>query len=178
MDSSQAGVFRSRSSSTLQRVNMPRWSKLQKEIYKLLDPQLDLQIQCRVYRMESQRGSTKLPRFWVTLANEIIWEYPRKIADHNQRHLNRKSWYPYQSDVSLISETIREYTDTPKKEILSKIFKGDYWGLTNILKAADRRIGKRHWPILKKRFNNRATLKVLNLHRECSSLTIEYRSSN
>ena len=46
---------------------MKRWSKLQRDFYKLLADGLDLQLQCRVYRMNSQRGSTDIPRYWITL---------------------------------------------------------------------------------------------------------------
>ena len=53
------------------------------------------------------------------------------------------SYYPYTDVISEISNLIREYIDTGKEELLNKEFINDKWELTNILKAADRRIGKR-----------------------------------
>jgi len=56
---------------------------------------------------------------------------------------------------------IREYIDTPKDEILSKVFENDYWGLINILRAADRRIGGRRLDWLKKKTHNIAANKII-----------------
>ena len=55
--------------------------------------------------------------------------------------------YPYTTDVSDISNLIREYIDTPVSEIVYKHFENDYWGLANILRAADRRIGNVDWTV-------------------------------
>lgn len=47
---------------------MPKhWSKLQREIYKLIDSRIGIQIHCSVYRMDSRWGGTDLPRYWITL---------------------------------------------------------------------------------------------------------------
>jgi len=107
-----------------------RWSKLQKELYKLVDDKIDLQLQCRVYRMQSQWGSTNLPRYWITLGKDIIWDYPKNF--------NHKL-YPYATDISNISNLIRNYIDTPKNDLIRMEL--DQWGLVEILIASDRRIG-------------------------------------
>jgi hypothetical protein len=44
--------------------------------------------------------------------------------------------------VSAISNLIRDYINCPKEALLEP-FENDRWGLTDILRAADRRIGKR-----------------------------------
>ena len=125
------------------------WSKLQKEFYLLRAEGLDLQLQCRAYRMDSQRGSTNIPRYWITLGKEIIWDYPKDFINKiNPNRENPKS-YPYKTDIPDISKLIREYIDTPKKEIMIKIFENDYWGLINILRAADKRIGNKRLSDLK-----------------------------
>lgn len=137
------------------------WSKLQKEYYLLLAEGLNLQLHCSAYRMDSQMGSTNLPRYWITLSKEIIWDYPKNFV--GEKHPNRADlkWYPYGNDVPNISMLIREYIDTPKGEIFDKVFENDYWGLTNILKASDKRIGVRRLPDLKKKISNEAALKVI-----------------
>ena len=128
-----------------------RWSKLQKEFYLLRAEGLDFQLQCRKYRMDSQMGSTDCPRYWITLGKEIIWDYPRDFVGANHPGRADIKWYPYGNDIPDISNLIREYIDTPKDEILSKEFTNDHWGLINILRAADKRIGIRRLPDLKKK---------------------------
>ena len=56
---------------------------------------------------------------------------------------------------------IREYLDTPKDQVFSKHFENDVWGLSNILKAADRRFGTRRLVILKHRIKNQAAQKII-----------------
>ncbi|MGF1727528.1 SF0329 family protein [Photobacterium nomapromontoriensis] len=119
------------------------WSKLQKELYLLRADGLDLQIQCRVFRMKSQRGSTDCPRYWITLNKETIWDYPRDFTGTAHPEREEPGLYPYLNDVSAISSLIRDYIDTPRDALLNRQFDHDYWGLTDILRAADRRIGTR-----------------------------------
>ena len=142
---------------------MSRWSKLQKRLYILISPEIDLQIHCVVYRMQSQRGSAGLPRYWITLDKEIIWEYPKLIFKHPQlgKYIHKKKAYPHTTDINDISDLIREYIDTPIEELLEKECANDYWGLINILKAADRRFGRRRFGLLKKKIGNKAARKVI-----------------
>ncbi len=131
------------------------WSKLQKELYLIRAEGLNVQIHCAVYRMESKYGCTDLPRYWITLEKEIIWDYPKDFVG------KLGEGYPYSTSISYISQLIREYIDTPKEKLYGRIFENDYWGLTNILKASDRRIGVRRLPQLKKKIKNKAAQKVL-----------------
>jgi len=144
---------------------MPRrWSKLQREIYKITDGGINLQIHCAVYPMDSEYGSTDLPRYWITLDGEIIFDYPKQFVANDGTVRNYSGFdagYPYQTDISDISRLIREYIDTPKEEIFSKIFSNDHWGLVNILRAADRRIGARRLEKLKRKTHNIAARKVI-----------------
>ena len=109
-----------------------RWSKLQAEVEDLFSPGHKAKIHCSVYRMKSQRGNTNLPRYWITVNGNIIWDYPKNTIDNTE--------YPYITDISEISNLLREYIDTPRDVLKKKIFKNDRWGLTSILKALDRRI--------------------------------------
>ena len=146
---------------------MKRWSKLQKRFYELVDEGIDFQIHCAVYRMQSRRGGTDLPRYFITLAGEIIFDYPKDFAlkDGRIKSLAQggalAKFYPYDSGISGIGELIREYIDTPKDELFKKHFDADEWGLANILKAADKRIGKRRLQILAKNKKNQAMQKVI-----------------
>lgn len=140
---------------------MSRWSKLQKRLYDLISPEIDLQVHCDVYRMQSQYGHTGLPRYWITLDKEIIWDYPKMLSKTPQLGQTPLKWYPYGTDIPSISDLLREYIDTPAEELLEKEFVNDHWGLTNILKVADRRVGRRRLQLLKKRVGNKAGRKVL-----------------
>src|SRR5574341_368752 len=132
---------------------MKRWSKLQKEIEQLFAEGWDLRIQCRAYRMASRRGSTDLPRYWVTLGKNVIWEYPKDFG-----HLAKD--YPYLTDIAAISDLVRDYIDTPAEQLLIKPF-NDQWRLTEIFLAADRRIGRRKLRLLKEHLNHPGARAVL-----------------
>jgi hypothetical protein len=149
---------------------MPPWSSLQRQLYALIDPSLNFQIHCRVYRMKSERGSTDLPRYWITVGKDIIWDYPRQFVSLGP-HPSRQpvASYPYLSDISAISAVIREYIDTPLRQLLSKHFDADHWGLVNILRAADRRVGSRQWPAMRSRTKDEFVLAVLDARRKARS---------
>ena len=131
----------------------------------LIDPRIRFQIHCRIVRMQSQRGSTDLPRYWITLDGETIWDYPGQFivegGDVRRTDGSVIRGYPYSTDVPEISDLIREYIDTPIESLLSHQFDGDHWGLANILRAADRRIGRRQWSALKRKTHNHAAHRVL-----------------
>jgi hypothetical protein len=149
---------------------MTRWSKLQKQLYQLLDPGIHMQLHCRVVRMNSQYGSTDLPRYWITLEKETIWDYPGKFSvpggGTSRTDSSFVMGYPHTTDVSAISQLIREYIDTPSSVLMSKQFDGDHWGLINILRAADRRIGVRQWSKIRRKIHNIAALKVLDARQQ------------
>lgn len=140
------------------------WSKLQRELYKITCDNIGFQIHCTTYSMNSQYGRADLPRYWITLGKEIIWDYPKQFIDNGTvKNLSGfEAGYPYQTDISDISDLIREYIDTPKAEIMSKLFTNDFWGLVNILRAADRRIGERRLDNLRKTTSNIAANKIID----------------
>lgn len=99
----------------------------------LVDPKLEFQIHCVAYRMCSQWGSTDLPRYWITLDKETIFDYTKQFIhsdgpDENSRiAYEALSIYPYSSETSEISNMLREYLDTPSSELMTKKFEGDHW---------------------------------------------------
>ena len=60
-----------------------------------------------------------------------------------------------------ISNIIQEYIETPKEELFGYHFKKDYFGLIDILKAADRRIGKGKLLALRKKTQSESARKVI-----------------
>lgn len=120
---------------------LKRWSKLQKRLYDLMDPKAQFQIHMALYEMNSNDGyhGAKLPRYFITIGDEIVFDYPKDFDTSLKYGFNS---YPWDTDVSEISSLIEAYTECPKEK-LSEPFETDRWGLTAILRVCDRRIGKR-----------------------------------
>ncbi|GHV57811.1 hypothetical protein AGMMS49579_24210 [Spirochaetia bacterium] len=150
------------------------WSKLQREVYNLVAPCLAFQLHCAAYRMDSQRGTTDLPRYWITFQGKIVWDYPKdfmnEIIDYEQIYgtklvgenvFSLKETYPYVCHISAISDLIQEYIATPKEVLFDKVFENDKWGLTDILKSVDRRIGKRRLTRLGEKQKNSVVGKII-----------------
>lgn len=148
---------------------MKKWSKLQKELYLIIDSKIDFQIHCTVYPMRGDRATSLCPRYWITIGKEIVFDYPKDFTDknghvpHHYAHISQQANYPYYSDASLISNLIREYIDTPVADVLTRNFENDYWGLTDIFRAADKRIGQRRLERLRDIIKNQAAQKILEL---------------
>ncbi|ETJ99519.1 hypothetical protein HMPREF0378_0482 [Eubacterium nodatum ATCC 33099] len=77
------------------------------------------------------------------------------------RDLPVEDLYPYYTEVQDISCVIREYIDTPVNELFGKTFEGDKWRLTDILKAADKRLGKNKLIQIKQETSSKSVLKVI-----------------
>ncbi len=119
------------------------WSKLKTQVMNLLCEDLKLDIHQAVYRMQSQRGSSDLPRYFITLNKEIIFDYPKNFLnkENPQYKVSTEVLYPHVTEMSVISDLLRSYINTPLEQVLKKDFQ-DSFGITDILKAADRRLGK------------------------------------
>jgi hypothetical protein len=142
----------------MKRKQMPRrrWSRLGRDVKALFDPMLNLQIHCIMQPLKGKNaiGSTHFPRYWITLNKEVIFDYPRQfmdLPDHKPRWWENQNKefttvaksYPYEEHgVSEISNLLREYINRPKDKLFEP-FATDRWGLADILRAADRRVGKR-----------------------------------
>src|ERR1035437_4140105 len=131
---------------------MKSFSKFKKQIDNLFVSELEMEFCCYSYPMRSQRGSASIPRFCIKLGKEIIWDCPK---DFKIKGEDIYSWSSYNNICNLI----RNYIDTPIGELLYFKFKLDGWNpnypfekigenddidyhLTEIFKAADRRLGK------------------------------------
>ncbi|MBW7571942.1 SF0329 family protein [Caproiciproducens faecalis] len=150
------------------------WSKLQKEIDSILDQNIDLQFHCTVYRKKGgwNSGMNMFPKYWFVLNREIIWNYPDDFTDilnHDTGNDEPFSIYPdYGNTKTNIPHLICEYLNTPRNELLTKNFQYDIWGLTNLLLAADRRIGKRRFRQLCQKTASAAVDKVLGARENAS----------
>ena len=118
-----------------------RWSKLQSRVYNIMDPALNFQIHCALYEMNSNNGyhGSKLPRYWITIGKDIVFDYPKQF---DTTYKYGRNSYPWDTDISNISDSIEEYLHTPRNELLEQ-FSNDKCKVTDILRLCDRRIGKR-----------------------------------
>jgi hypothetical protein len=109
-----------------------RWSRLRKLIEGIVAPELDFEIRCTRYRRP--RGPD-FGRYCVILNGETIWAEPASLDFEKSAQTPN----PVASEITAL---IREYLDTPRSELMTKQFPADRWNFTDILRAADRRIGK------------------------------------
>ena len=130
------------------------FSKIKKQIENLFEPELNMQFCCIAYPMRTQWANNHIPRFYVKLGDKIIWDFPK---DFDMKKAHWALW----ARTNGIVDLVREYIDTPVSEVLTKKFKGGKYEfvaqylyentqetikinyrLTDIFKAADRRMGK------------------------------------
>lgn len=152
------------------------WSKLQKQLYLIIDKESKFQIHCSVYKTKSawnagqKSGISKkeeaIPRYWITVGDnkEIVWDFPNNFLNDKslvekdnwyiQRDTTIKETYFWYVNYTWIAELIREYLDTPKDQLLIKEFENDHFGLANVLRKYDRRISK----------SKRDNIKLTNAH--------------
>jgi len=146
---------------------MRRFSKLKKRIESLFLPDINLEIRCTCYGYIGWAGYRELPRFWITLNKEIIFDF---IKDFGYEAIVPDPYSPYldyirpvyYSDIESINNLIQEYIETPVNTLFNHVFDKDYFGLTDILKAADRRIGKNRLLVLKEKTQSEAVKKVID----------------
>lgn len=136
-----------------------RWSKLQSRLYNLMDPAINFQIHCVLYEMNSNDGwhGNKLPRYFITIEKEIVFDYPKNFDTKKNYPFNV---YPWITDISEISNVIEEYIQCSEAELLN-VFENDEWGITDILRVCDRRIGKRRLHKIKDTITNETLLKIV-----------------
>lgn len=137
-----------------------RWSKLQRRLYTLIDPTLDFQIHCALYEMNSKYGyhGAKLPRYFITIDKRIVFDYPKDFIDQTEVYT---ASYPWNTDIGRLSHLIEEYIQRPESEILNP-FEDDHWGITDILRVCDKRVGKRRLIRMKSIITNEELLKIVH----------------
>ena len=140
------------------------WSKLQKQLYLIIDKESKFQIHCSVFKTKSawcagqdkhniSKAREAIPRYWITVGSDkkIIWDFPKDFLDE-QSLANNLSWvrqgvtikdtYLWDVNYTWVAETIRYYLNTPKDKLLTDTYEKDVYGLTKILRGYDRRISK------------------------------------
>ncbi len=118
-----------------------RWSKLKSRVKELFVEGLPLNLQCSdIRRTWNNDGAltTELGVFTVRLNKIVIWDFPSQFVTYWTRYPDGGNHYSY--SVSDINGLLREYLDTPRVDLLKREFNRDYFGICDVLRAADRRI--------------------------------------
>ena len=126
---------------------MAQFSFLKKKLEDLFCPELKVRFYAEVIRMRGRCCSESMPRYYLTLHSEVIWDFPRHFEEVRNTHFTHYLRRPHQ-----ISELVKDYVNTPVKELLVKEFEnnkcwsysGNYipLGLIELFLACDRRLGK------------------------------------
>ena len=134
-----------------------RWSKLQSRLYNLMDNDINFQIHCCLYEMNSNDGchGSKLPRYFITIDKDIVFDYPSMFYTTLRYGFNS---YPWDTDISDISNVIEGYIQTP----VNNVIENDKWGITDILRVCDRRVGKRKLKEILNSTDNEVIIKIIN----------------
>ena len=135
------------------------WSKLKAAVERLWAPDLGVSIHCNAYTHATNHDHFKVPRHWFLLDGKVIWDFPGPFltgAAPYGRPLNNfydavrrqpesakpiPSLRPSYRSSTIVSQILREYVDRPAAALFEP-FPDDEWCLTDILRAADRRLGR------------------------------------
>lgn len=130
------------------------WSKLQKQLYKIMDPTVNFQMHCSVFKTKSawnagqkvgiSKKKESIPHYWITVNNETVWDFPNNYIDNDSLvdGFTLKETYFYPNNYNWVADVLRNYINTPKENLLTIEFENDKFGLVDVLRKYDRRISK------------------------------------
>lgn len=123
------------------------WSKLKARVEGLWAPELKMAIHCNVFRKTCKHFTFDEPRHWIILNGRIIWDFPGPFLRPDPvRGAPLQYWeeaYGWSSSLpkpSVPSFLMRQYLDRPPARLMEPF--DDPWELLDILRAADRRLGR------------------------------------
>jgi hypothetical protein len=141
---------------------MGPWSKVERRLRDLPDPALDLRFRFTAYRYEvaeTPHWSELSCKFWITQGRRTVWSVPR------DSHPGNGNWnvtaYGRRSPGWLV-ELCVEYLQLSRMRLIDWQPQWAGWGLVDILKACDRRIGRRQWGRLHHTLREPIALRILD----------------
>jgi len=122
------------------------WSKLKSRVEALWPDELPLSIHCTSYDLGAHIGTSiheYASRHWITLAKSIVWDFPGPFLRPERARGGpvQHAGPGWPNGGTIIGELLRQYLDRPRAALFEP-FEEDHWELTDMLRAADRRIGK------------------------------------
>ena len=89
------------------------WSKLQRKLYEVIDLNLNLQVHCIQHRGRGKSCINGIPRFWITLNGEVIFECLHQIMFLHGFFDVGISQRPYDTDSADICGAVIRYVNAP-----------------------------------------------------------------
>ena len=120
------------------------WSKLQKQLYNLMDMSTGFQIHCSVYKTKSAwtagyNNHSFISLYGLYLEKESLVDIKRFQINDNNTIKDRMFW---PENYTWVSDVIREYINTPKEKLLTLNIAQDKYDLVKTLRKFDRRLAK------------------------------------
>ena len=143
---------------------MGPWSKLERRLRDLPDPTLDLRFRFTSYRREvietPEFCAETACKLWITQGRRTIWAVPR---DRSARRPDDAIDSVGRRSAGWLVEIAAEYIDLPRERRFEWSREWEGWGLIDILKACDRTIGRRRWPMLRERLREPVAVALLDM---------------
>jgi hypothetical protein len=145
------------------------WSKLERRLRDLPDPALKLRFRFTAYRQESIQtpwAGESACKFWITQGKQTLWAVPRDRHSGDSGEIDSCA----RRSPGWLVELAAEYLQLPRDQLIA--WKPDWggWGLPDLLKACDRRLGRRQWDALKLHLTEPAALRLLAMRAGETSL--------
>lgn len=105
------------------------WSQIQRKLYEIIDPKINLQVHCAVYPGGGKTCANGIPRFWVTLDGEVIFDCQHDFMfmwhdkDFDIGNL------PFEDDISWCCGIVIRHFQAPVDSLMTL---HDRFGLTDI----------------------------------------------
>jgi hypothetical protein len=124
------------------------WSKLKSRVEALWVPDLPMAIHCSVRKVVTTHWTLDEPHHWIVLNKEVIWDTSAFLRNPDQSGPPRgrrietfEDMYWGPNGTSVVADLLRQYIDRSRNQLFEP-FEMDGWELTEILRAADRRLGR------------------------------------
>ena len=121
-----------------------RWSARKKRLEAFFADGLALLFHANSYRHEGTNNWHNLERWYAVLNGEIIWDFPSPFITWTRKgeEQTRLPSLPYHGQPEANQATVMDaYASRPIADLFEPI-QNDDWELGDILRAADRRLGK------------------------------------
>lgn len=117
---------------------MRNWPRLIAALENLFVPDLKLHVQLGT-STQSDFLEQKLERLWITLQEQVVWDFPTELLESG-------TCLTAEQSVDLVTENrladiFEFYCETPVRLLPYVTHPSDCWGITDILRSADRRLG-------------------------------------
>lgn len=126
------------------------------------DPALSLRFRFTAYRqaaVTTPHPSEAACKLWITQGRRTVWSVPRDRHSGDDGAIDA---YARRSPGWLV-ELAADYLHPPRTRLLDWPPPWSGWGLVEILRASDRRIGRRQWPRLRAQLREPAAVYLLDL---------------